>query len=403
MQTTGNLTNAIGTRYISNYMEGVEVARIYDQLAGNIMTGSQYDLETRRGMGSTYTFNFLSKMTPGSNAISETAELVPQILRDAISTVTPTSRGEVLKWSELVDIEAYTDIMAKRAAIVGENASETIDNRAKAAALQGSLVVRAVARTSLDAGTPGHTWTEAEMWKASTMTQDLKCPPFMELGQKTFIAIVHPDAYYDLFHGGNVLTSTAYGGLPGTLLFNGELGKIANFKIIVSPFAKVFGGAGAANGSGSSDTYTLSAAASAMDKTLSVNTGTNLQYGRLLTVGTEETGNTFYDTNERVRWISGTTTATIVGQSDNGGMKYDHAVTDYVLNSDSVYPVVYGTPSSLVKVYATDVGEYGKMVGPKNEGYVDQWQTLGWKWYGAYGRVSENWLLRGEYASSLDA
>jgi hypothetical protein len=58
---------------------------------------------------------------------------------------------------------------------------------------------------------------------------------------------------------------------------------------------------------------------------------------------------------------------------------------------------------SLAKVYATEVGEFGEVVGPLRQGFVEQWVSLGWKWYGQYGRISENWLARGEYSASMDA
>lgn len=402
-QTTSNLTNAITTRYTSRYQRAAVTRRLYDQLA--IPVGApQFELESRRGMGSTYTFNFASDMTPGSTAISEVADIVPQILVDATSTITPTSRGEALKWSELIDLEAYTDYVAIRSEKIGENAMETIEALAIAAALGGTLKANTVARASLNAGTTTDNWTEAAVWKAATMIQDLKCPPFVGPdGRRMFLAIAHPDAYYDLFHGGNVITAVTYGGLPGQILFNGEVGEIANFKLLISPWAKVFGGAGADNSSGSSQTYTLSAAATALDKTLSVNTGTNLQYGRMLTVGTEETSTTFYPTNERVKWVSGTTTATIIGSGANGGIRFSHAATDYVLNGDSVYPVAYGAPGSMVTVFANEVGRFGEMVGPKFDGLANQWQSLSWKYYGNYGRIGENYIMRGEYSSSLDA
>jgi len=400
LQNTSNLSNAITTRYTQRYQRAAAVKRLYDQLA--IPVGApQFDLEQRRGMGSTYTFNFASDLTPGSTAISESVDIVPQFIRDATSTVTPTSRGEAIKWSELVDLEAYTDFVALRAEKVGENAMETIESLAISAALGGSLVSRAAARASLNAGTAADTWTEATMWEASAMVQGLRCPPYMDKGRSMHLAIAHPDAYYDLFHGGNVVTAATYQNLG--ILLNGEIGEIANFKLIISPWAKVFGGAGADNSTGSSQTYVLSAAAEALDKSLSVTTGTNVVYGRYLTVGTEETGTTFYPTNERVKWISGTTTAVIVGSGANGGLRFDHAVTDYVLNGDSVYPVAYGTPGSMVKIFANEVGAFGKPVGPKFDGLANQWQSLAWKFYGGYGRIAENYILRGEYASSLDA
>ena len=405
------LTNAITTRYTSKYQRAAKVRRLYDQLAVPV-GASQFDLETRRGMGSTYTFNFASDMTPGSTPISETVDIIPQILRDATSTITPTSRGEGLKWSQLMDLSAYTDFVAIRAEKIGENAMETIDNLAKAAALQGSLAVYGNmaashnTRATLDAGTATDNWTEANLWRVATMAQDLRCPPYIDAqGQKSFMAIGHPDAYYDLFHGGNVVSAALYSGInPSNPLFNGELGSIAGFKLLISPWAKVFGGAGAVNGTGDTGlTYTVTAGGTALSVSMTVTTGTNNAYGRLLTVGTKETANTHYDTNERISRIAGTTTLTFVGSGANGGLRFDHAITDYVNNADSVYPVVYGTPGSLVKVYANEVGEYGEMVGPLEDGLAHQWQSLAWKFFGGVGRIAENYCMRGEYSSSLDA
>jgi len=401
IQTTSNLSNAIGTRYTTKYQRAAEVVRLYDQLATPI-SAPQFELETRRGLGSTYTFNFASDMSPTTQSISEDNDIALQILRDATATMTPTSLSDGMKWSQLLDLQAYTDYVALRMEVLGRNMMESVDNKAKAAALQGSLVSRAVARASLDAGTAAHTWTEAGIWAAMSTAESLKCPSFVDFrGRSMYMAIAHPDAYYDLFHGGNVVSAAIYGGLPGATLLNGELGEIANCKLVISPSAKVFGAAGAANGT--SGAYTTSAAANALDTTVAVNTGTNLSAGRFFLLGTIETANTHYDDNERVKWVSGTTTATIVGQGANGGLRFDHASGVAADNHDSVYPVAYGSPNSLVKVYAQEVGEYGEVVGPTKTGSAEQWTTLAWKWFGGYARMAENYIIRGEYSSSLDA
>lgn len=399
IQTSSNLSNAITTRYTTAYQEAAEVARLYDQLATPV-SAPQFELEQRRGLGSTYTFNFLSDMSPATQTVSEDNDIATQLLRDATSTLTPTSLADGLRWSQLVDISAYTNYTAERAKILGRNMMESVDNKARAAALQGNLVVRAVARASLDAGTATHNWTEAGIWAAMSTAESLKCPSFVDFrGRNMYMAIAHPDAYYDLFHGGNVVSAAIY--QDKGILLNGELGEIANCKLVISPSAKVFGAAGAANGT--SGAYTTSAAANALDKTVAVNTGTNLSAGRFFLLGTIETANTHYDDNERVKWVSGTTTATIVGQGANGGLRFDHASGVAADNHDSVYPVVYGSPRSLVKVFAQEVGEFGELVGPNKTGTVEQWTTLAWKWFGAYGRMAENYIVRGEYSSSLDA
>lgn len=400
IQTTSFQSSAVGTRYALRYQRGAKQYRYYDQFAGNLMSDSQFNMETRRGMGTTYTFAFASRLTPGTTAISETADVVPQIIRDATSTISTTSLGEAVKWSQLLTVESYMDEWAQRSEVVGINAMESIENQAIAAALQGNLVVRGAARASLDAGTAGHNFTEAAVWNAGAFLSDLKAPQYVdETGQKSWMCLIHTDATYDLVHGGNLVNVALY--QDKMLLLNGEVGRISDFRLIATPFAKVFYGAGAANGSSNASTLNDTSAL-ALDLNFVETSSTNNSAGRHLTVGTVETANTFYPTNETVRYVSGTTTVTFVGAGANGGFRFDHANGETVNNSDNVYPALYGSGESLVKAYANDVGEFGQMVGPLTDGLLQQWQSLGWKWFGGYGRVSENRLIRGEYSSSLD-
>ena len=228
------------------------------------------------------------------------------------------------------------------------------------------------------------------------------CPMIQEDGINVtngYMAIMHPDAYYDLLSAGLIDDIASY--QDKQIWLNGTLGTLNGFQILSSPFAKVFMGAGEDNAT-SLGADTLSAAANALAKSISITTGTNAAGGRYVHLGTEETGTTFYPENERVKHISGTTTSVIVGGGPNGGLKYDHPSGTIVQNNDSVYPVLFGGPKSLAKIYAPDVGEFGEVVGPKRTGNADQFVSLFWKWYGAYAIMNENWLVRGEFSSSLD-
>lgn len=395
IQTTAIQTSAVGTRYILAYQRGAMQYRVYDQFAGNIV-----GLEGRKGMGTSYTYAFAGRMTPGSTAISETQDVVPQIIRDATATVSTTSLSEAMKWSELLTIESFMDETEQRAEVVGINAMESIENQAINAGLAGSLVSRGAARASLDAGTTGHRFDEAAIWKATSILAEVKAPQYVDESGAAWMAAVHTDGNYDLSHSGNLVNAALY--TKPEWLLTGEVGRVSNVRIIATPHAKVFMGAGADNASAAATTLN-DASALQLDTTVVIASATNINVGRHITVGTEETGNTFYPTNETLSYVSGTTTVTFVGAGPNGGFRFDHANGEAVNNNDNVYPVLYGSPESLVKVYAPSVGEYGKLVGPLTDGISEQWQSLAWKWYGGYGIVSQNRLIRGEYASSLDA
>lgn len=398
IQATSNLANSVRTQYLAEYREAALMERLYDQLsspAGKNMAELQ--------MGSAVQVPFLSDMEPSETPISQTVDITPQTLRDAVTTITPTSRADALQWSQALDIQAYTDYGSGRFKKLGKAQMETVEILARDAALQGSLVVRSAARASLDAGTTADRFSDADVSEMETMLMQLKAPAFVGNGRPQWFAIMPPDAFHDVRTSGNVLNVGIYQDKEIILRF--ELGQLGPFKLIVSPWAKTFGAAGADNASVVATTIAASAIANrALDKTIEVASATNISVGRFLTIGTEETGATHFPKNERVRWVSTSgTTITIVGEGANGGLRFDHEVGAPVRNADSVYPVAFGGPASLAKLYATDVGEFGEVVGPKKSGIADQFATLAYKFYGGYGRWSESYIARGEYSSSLDA
>jgi N4-gp56 family major capsid protein len=397
IQTTTNLSNASRIMYAADYLRGAQMMRLYDQLAAPV---SEQGVESSARMGTSVRVNFLSDMTPGTTTISQTSDVVPQTLVDAYADITPTSRWGALQWAEALDVYAYTDYGKARFELLGKHQMETIDVLARDAATQGSAVQRAVARASLDAGTTGHRLTDGEFAKAEIHLQLLKVPAFVENGRPQWFAIMPPDIFYDLRTSTNVLAVGTY--QDKEIVLNFELGQIGPFKLIVTPYAKAFYGQGAANGTAYSST--LSSAASPLDKTIVVGSTLASVAGRWLNIiDTAETANTHVATNERVKYVSGTTTGTIIGEGSNGGLRFEHAAGAAVTNADSVYTCLFGGPKSLAKLYDAVTGEYGKVIGPKMDGVLDQFASIGWKYYGGYGRWVESWLLRGEYASSLDA
>lgn len=398
MPTTASLPLATRGRYMDKYLQAAQERQIYEQFC--------YPISQDKDMlqkSTSVTVPFLSGMDIKDQQISESVDIELQDLDDASASISPTSRGDGIQDSEKLLLTAYTDYAARRHQIVGDNLMATLESVAIETALNGTLVHRAAARASLDAGTAGHRLSDSVFFQIANKLKEFRCPAAMtDDGMKIasgWMAVMHPDAYYDLLTGGNVLAAAQYQNL--NLLYNDEVGEINGFRIVNSPFAKVFGGAGADNGTAAA--YVLTTDSDRLDTSLAITTATNVAVGRYLTVGTEETGSTFYPNNERVEHISGTTTSVIQGSGVNGGMRFSHAAGEAVRNADSVYPVLFGGPMSVAKVYASEVGEFGEIVGPKKDGRLDQFVSLGWKWYGGYGVINQNWLVRGEFSSSLDA
>lgn len=398
LQSTSPLDGSVRTLYAAEYVEGAKYSKLYEQLAVPV---SQYGVEKAARLGNTITLNFLSDVVRGTSVIPENTDVTPTTLADATATLTPTSRWVALQWSEEMDIDQYTDFTARRYRLVGEAMAETIDSLARDAALQGTQVMRFAARASLDAGTTTHYLNGAAMEEVNVQLQTLKVAPFLMNGRNEYFAIMHPSAFYDLRSSDTILPVAQY--QESNIALRYELGQLGPFKLIVSPYAKVFIGQGAANATAVSTT--LSAASSALDTTIALSSSANIASGYkwLNIIDTAETSNTHVGTNERVKYVSGTSTATIVGSGANGGLKYAHAAGAAVTNADSVYAVAYGGPASIAKAFDAVTGEYGQLVGPKMTGLLDQFISLGAKFYGGYGIVNQGWMLRGEYSTSLEA
>jgi N4-gp56 family major capsid protein len=279
---------------------------------------------------------------------------------------------------------------------------ESVDLVAMAEATTGALRFAGAARTSLDAGTAGHLLSDSVIAKATADLQTFKVPGWEDpaSGQPKWFAIMHPYAFADLRAATNIVAISQY--QKASILLRYELGEVGPFKLIVTPWAKTFWGGGAANGSAIETT--LNGAVNALAKTIVVAANTNMDVGDRVLIGTHETGNTHYSTNEIVT-IAGvnSTTITIAGEGANGGLRFDHAHGAAVSNDDNVGTVVFGGPESLTKIYDPAVGEYGDVVGPKKEGILDHLYTLAWKWYGTYDLSIENRILRYEVAFGRDA
>jgi hypothetical protein len=403
VQTTSNLSNSIRTQYIADYLDRIYGQRLYDQIAAPIGGISP----EQAIQGSTVQVDYLSSMALGTSTISQTADMTPQILYDTTASTSVTSRGEALQWSENLDIQVYTDYAMRRIAKIADNALESIEVIANAAATQGTFVERAAARASLDAGTASHRASDAFFRKMHGQMLAQKVPGFInEQGEaNVWAAIMHPKVFHDISESGNVDAIGTY--QEKGIHLNFELAQIGPFRLVVSPNAKVFFGAASAN----ANTFVtdLATATSPLNTAFTLtDTPTNATacFNVPFTVGTIETGDTHYPTNEQIV-ISSAVTDTVcdvfVGTGENGGLRFARTTSDTVVNHDSAYTIVLGGPASIYKLYAPSVGEFGAVVGPKTSGLAEQFSSVAWKWYGNYGRLTENLLLRGEFSTSYEA
>lgn len=391
--TTTVLSDSIRAQYQPNYEIGAVEGRVYDQVA--------VALPTEMARGSSAVIPFLSRLEPSEQTISETADLATVTFADTTVSVTPTSRGNSIVISELFALQNYTNGMSAMVQEMGRNAEESIEQLA-IAVLAGNGITRSpAARASLSAGTASHLMNAEKFFECAVLADSLKIPQFATPRGMRRIAILHPYSYKDLFGAGGVVQAVgAY--QNSSMLLSHELGELHGWSIVVSPFAKAFWGAGA--DAGSVVATTLNGAVAAMATSIVVASASNIAVGQTLTIGTEETGTTYYPTNElvTVTAVNGTTIS-IAGGGSNGGLQFAHATGIAVRNADNVFMNIFGGESSIAKIYNAETGPYGKVIPLHMDGDAEQFYKMAWKFYGNYGLISNSRFIRVETASSMDA
>lgn len=397
-QTTSNLSNSRWAKFLPDYIRAAEFERTYDFFASDAVVPDERMADLFRS--SSVNLNFVSDMEPGTDTIPESLDVPSSAVRDATFQITPTSRYGLIEASELLMNSAATNYASERYYILGKNHAETIDLVAKNKAVTGGSVVRAAARTSLDAGTAAHLLRRIDFMNSASDLMTKKVPTFMNGGRAMWGAVLPPYALDDLLTDTPILTTGEY--QKASIVLSNELGELGRFKLFVTPWAKTFFGGGAANASAIETT--LNGAVNALAKTIVVASATNIDVGDFVMIGTHETGDTHYVTNERVQVISVSgTTIGVSGEGPNGGLRFDHASGDAVSNDDNVGTVTYGGTKSLAKIYDPITGEFGEVLPPEKTGALKHIYQLGWKWYGQYERWNESMLLRKEVAFGRDA
>lgn len=397
-QTTSNLSSARWAKYLPEYLRAAMFERTYDALSMGAVVPDERMADLWRS--SSINLNFISDMEPGTATVPETLDVPSSAVRDATFQITPTSRYGLIEASELLMNSAGTNYAEERFYILGKNHAETVDLVAKDKANTGGSVVRAAARTSLDAGTAAHLLRRIDFMNTASDLMTKKVPTLMNEGRAMWMAFLPPYALDDLLTDTPILTTGEY--QKASIVLANELGELGRFKLFVSPWVKTFFGGGAANASAIETT--LNGAVNALAKTIVVASASNIDVGDWVMIGTHETGDTHYVTNERVQVVSVvSTTIGISGEGPNGGLRFDHASGDAVSNDDNVGSVVYGGPKSLAKIYDPNTGELGEVLPPDRVGALKHIYQLGWKWYGQYERWNESMLLRKEVAFGRDA
>ncbi len=378
-------------------MKAALAKRTYDQFA----TPNQKTFEPK---GSTVQRAWIAKLQPRPDAAvgSETTDFDPQTVRDYSKSFTLKYLNDGLKAHDLVMLKNSLDPEKEFPRLVGELAMEEIDALARRAATEGNLVLyggstSVSARSLLDSATAGHRmsldiFTKVRAILGSWMTDD------------NLFVVMDNFQYADLLNtSGAVITDRMrYAESGKEALYNYELGSLAGVRIIVSPFAKAFYGAGDNTGAISKTIAASATANKAGATTIEVNSGAGINPGMWLTIGavqsSTESDATIVTEIVQVSSVAGTT-VTVVGSGAGGTLKYDHTVGDAVVNNDTAHCAIFGSKDSLV-VGFDGFGRYGKLVDPFQDGKAKQWTNWAFKYYGNYAILDQSKIIRSETSAS---
>ena len=386
--TTSVLTNSVQAKYQATYIMAVKTMLYYDQLSYTVEKANMIK-------GSSIKVPFLFDLPPNVTAVSQTSDITPRTFTDKLFTVTPDLYGDAVQLSEKLRRTAFTDVEKGASELVGRQAGKSVDYLARTAATQGTWVGyggSATSRATCDAANDQLAY--ADFITSNAFLSDMGAEP---IANGKFTAVMGHPVLKDILEDSVIQAIGSY--QKGEILLNGEIGSIAGSKIVVTPWAKRFYGAGAANDSIST---TISAAVAAGDTTVSFTSDTSISVGDWLTIGPGiESSTTEYPTTELVQVVSGSSSPyTIVGGGTNGGFKFAHDALETVKDNDTVHAVCFYGKNSIGKVFSPDTGAMGKVLPPKTTGLLDQFMSLPWKAFVGYARVAENRMRRVEVATS---
>lgn len=391
LATAGNLT-----KYETEYRMGAEGSRLYDQMATELKNTFE-----PRGATTQVAWATILQPRPTTAVGSETSDFEPQTWTDVTTTITKQWLADGFKRHELQELKSALNVRATNAMLVGRLAMETIESVARRAATEGSVVFYGdgthTTRLSLDLGTAGDNLTLKNFYNAKTFMSNWQ-------HNNALFAIITPFQYADLLTvaSGNAITNRAgYTEEGKRILYNFEVGTLADIKLIVSPNAKRFYAAGAPNASVVGTT--LNGAVAAGARSIVVASNSNITAGMWLTIGTAQTG-AESDTTiiTEIVYVNATpsgTTVSVTGSGPGGGLMYAHASGVAVSNADTVHAAVFGHSESLAVDYEK-YGRFGQAVPPFMDGNAKQWETHSFKYYGNYGRLDESQLIRIETSAS---
>jgi N4-gp56 family major capsid protein len=190
--------------------------------------------------GKNINFRKFTSLNPATTVLTEGTTPTGSNINITQITASPNQYGNFVEVSDVLDMVAIDPVLDEMADVLGEQAAETLDVITRNTLVtSGTNLQFANGKTSNATIAAADVLTVTEIRKAIRTLKNGKAKP---LADGYYIAIVHPNAVYDLQGDNAWVNASQYAG--STQIFNGEIGKLYGVRFVESPNAHTFGGVG---------------------------------------------------------------------------------------------------------------------------------------------------------------
>jgi len=394
-----DLTNSVVTAYQKNYyMIAMDNPGVWAQFID-----WQTPISENGGAGSSFDFPIYGETDLAESALTEDADVTPESITDDNVTVTPYEYGKVFAVTKKARYTSRTNLDQVMGKLTAMNRVNSIDRILRRAACgRGSTyptqtihIDSSVAMSSLTADSSADNVTYAFLMDLAAYASSQGVEPFNGGG---FLSIVHPRLFAEI----KQLTEwKSIGYYQDAMNIYGALEKpitLAGITFVPSRMGRLFLGSGDPVASTTADTLASAANKGATTIAVTNAAGTTVAaVGDYLTIGTTETESVAPGNNLEQVLITAVNTNTLTvranGVADDFGLRFNHAAGEAVIKSYNVAAIPLIGKNSLIGVYGSDTGKYGKALERDDIDIMKLIKHYGWYWFGGVGVIQKNIVL----------
>ena len=223
--TAGALSPEMKTFYDRALLKCAEPELVHDQFA-----------QTRdipKGAGKTIEFRKFSSLPKALDPLTEGVTPDGQAYSVTAITATVKQYGAYIAISDVLQLTAFDNNMAEITRILGSQAGRTADTITREAMCECTNVQRPNSKLSVNDIVAGDKLTVEEIKKAVNTLKNANASKI----NGSWVAIVHPDAVYDLMNDEEWIEASKYAG--SDQIFKGEIGKLYGVRFVESTEAKI--------------------------------------------------------------------------------------------------------------------------------------------------------------------